>query len=91
MKQNVKRIVLSNRAKSTKSQVSDIEVFNKISIKHASLTFVQPIEIGINAHSLGNITSKFGVHTRNTDHVIVIQTRQVIKKTCIFKISHFLK
>ena len=40
MKQNVKRIVLSNRAKSTKSQVSDIEVFNKISIKHASLTFV---------------------------------------------------
>ena len=40
MKQNVKCIVFSNRAKSTKSQVSNIVAFNKISIKKASLTFV---------------------------------------------------
>ena len=40
MKQNEKCIVFSNRAKSTKSQVSNIVAFNKISIKHASLTFV---------------------------------------------------
>ena len=43
MKQNVKCIVLWTRlAKSTKSQVSDIEVFNKISIKTHPWAILRP-------------------------------------------------
>ena len=84
MKQNVKCIVLSNRSKSTKSPSfryrSIQQNLNKTRIPYFCLT----IEIDINAHSLGNITSKFEVHTRNTDHFIAIQTRQVVKKHPVY-------